>query len=117
VAYHAGVRSWPRRTVKLRVQVDGPVLNLYRLERIVSEETEFLGYWTSDGVSHLADPLRQFAWVVLARLPRSYYPVRSEIPSLPQPPRPDNGSAVREPRRPMPPSLTGAAALPLPSDE
>jgi hypothetical protein len=41
VAYHAGVHFRSRRTVKLRVQADGSVINLYRLERFVSEETDF----------------------------------------------------------------------------
>jgi hypothetical protein len=111
------MRSWPRRTVKLRVRADGPVINLYRMEQVASEQTVFVGYWTSDGASHLADPWRQFVWVVLGRLPRSHYPVRSEIPMPPEPPRPDNRPGVREPRRPLPPSLTGAAALPLSEDE
>jgi hypothetical protein len=132
--YYPWVRSWARRTVRLRVRADGPVINLYRMERAASEETEFVGYWTSDGANHLVDPWRQFVWVALGRRPRSYCAVRSEFAARPgRPPAhgaegrgggrpqgptlPDDGPGTREPRRPIPPSLTGAAALPLPEDE
>jgi hypothetical protein len=69
--YHPWVRSWPRRTVRLRVRADGLVIDLYRMERAASEEVEFVGYWTTDAVNHLADPWRQFVQVVLGRRPRS----------------------------------------------
>ena len=111
------MRSWPRSTVRLRVRADGLVMNLYRLEKAASDEIEFVGYWTSVGIGRVADPWRQFVWLVLGRVPRSYYAVRSGPMIPPEPPRPENGSGVREPRRPMPPSRSSAVALPLPGGE
>lgn len=59
--------------------------------------------------------------VLLLKATRKAMPAR---PSLPpwraqphEPPRPGQPSGVREPRRPLTPSLSGAASLPLPMDD
>lgn len=110
------MRSRRRRTVRLRVRAHGPVMSLHRVERAEAGSYAFLGYWTSAGAGRLADPCRRVAWVTLARVPRSFCPVRSQFAVPPSAP-PEDASGAREPRRPLPPSLAGAAALPLPEGE
>jgi hypothetical protein len=102
--------------VRLRVRAHGPVMSLHRVERAEAGDYAFLGYWTSKGAGRLADPCRRLAWVALARVPRAFCPVRSHFDVPPYAP-PGDGSGAREPRRPLPPSLTGTAARPRPGGD
>ena len=117
--YRLGMRSWPRSVVVLRIRAGGPPFVVYRMERAGRPEPEHIGYWTSIRAGRAVDLCRRIGWVVLGVRPGTYHAVSPEplVRRSAPPPPGAPGSGVREPLRPVRPSLSGAAALPFPGDE
>jgi hypothetical protein len=107
-----------QRLTRVRLRYEGSVVRIYEMER----GGEWVGYWTSRDAGLGATAWRGVRWLVLRRTPRRFYPMVPEVPapqtgtSPPQAPGDPLGS-VREPRRPIRPTLSGAAELPLPDGD
>src|SRR4249920_49854 len=103
---------------RFRLRYEGSVLHIYEMER----DGQWVGYWTSQDVRLGGTAWRGLRWLVLRRPPRHFHPMVPEdlVPhrGLAPPEAPgDARGGVREPRRPIRPTLSGAAEVPLPDGD
>jgi len=90
---------------------EGGVLHVHLMEDTTTGRPDLIGYWVSSGASRALDPARSAAWLLLGRASADHHRVRREHLTRATPQQPPGASAagVREPRRPLPPSLSAAA--------
>ena len=125
VGYAERMRVRNQRLTRFRVSYEGAVLRVYEME----SGGRWFGYWTSQDVGVGGTLWRAVGWLLFRRPPRTYHPVvadtlasfslpPSSSPPRHRPPRPrQGGGGVREPRRPIRPTSSGAAAPPPADDE
>jgi hypothetical protein len=92
------------------------VLHVHRMEETIAGRPDLIGYWVSSGLSRALDPGWSVGWLLFGRVPSGHHRVRREHLTRARPGGPPRAgeAGAREPRRPLPPTLSAAAAADLP---